>query len=157
MTFNTFADILDIICSFPYLQSVTLDESTVESNSVEKSASIQNKVLPSFVNSVRCRGGRQCLRGFLLWFLHHNEVPKLSSLNVGPIEEESTFEIGRYLAFAGSAINHLSISFDFSHNSHICAIQPIYRDSQTMVTSAPAKPNVSSIAERYKALGLGMC
>jgi hypothetical protein len=52
ITFNAFADILDIICSFPYLQSVALDESTVEleSSSVEKSARIQNKVLPSFVN-----------------------------------------------------------------------------------------------------------
>ena len=159
MTFNTFADILDIICSFPYLQSVALDESTVESSSVEKSALMQNKVLPCFVNSVRCRGGRRCLRAFLLWLLHHNKVPKLSSLDVGPIEEESTFEIGRYLAFAGSAINHLSISFDFRHNSHICAIGDPQLVLQTSSSSAHAKTNnVSSIAERYKALfGLDTC
>ena len=158
MIFNSFADILDIICSFPYLQSIALDESTVESSSVEKSSRIQNKVLPCFVNSVRCRGGRRCLRAFLLWLLQHNKIPKLSSLDVGPIEEESTFEIGRYLAFAGSAINHLSISFDFGHNSHICAIQS---DPQIMLqqTSADAKTNnASSIAERYKALfGLDIC
>ena len=158
MTFNAFTDILDIICSFPYLQSVALDESTVESSPVEESARIQNKVLPSFVNSVRCRGGRRCLRAFLLWLLHHNNIPKLSSLDVGPIEEESTFEIGRYLAFAGPAINHLSISFDFGHNSHICAIQLKYRDPQITLTSEHAKTKVSSIAERYKALfGLDTC
>ena len=121
MTFNTFADILDIVCSFPYLQSVALDESTVESSSVEESARIQSKVLPSFVNSVRCRGGRRCLREFLLWLLHHNNVPKLSSFDVGPVEEEITFKIGKYLAFLGPAINHLSISFGFGHFSHICA------------------------------------
>ena len=163
--FNTFADILDIICSFPYLQSVALDESTVESSTVEESESarIQNKVLPSFVNSVRCRGGRGCLRAFLLWLLHHNKIPKLSSLDVGPIEEESTFGIGKYLAFIGPAINHLSICFDFSHNSHICAIQPKDPDPQIMLplTSerrAKTTTNVPSIAERYKALfGIDIC
>jgi hypothetical protein len=154
ITFNAFADILDIICSFPYLQSVTLDESTVESSSVEKSARIQDKVLPPFVNSVRCRGGRRCLRAFLMWLLHHNIVPKLSSLDVGPIEEESNFEVGKYLASVGPAINHLSISFDFSHNSPICA----HHDPPILLTSEYAKPNVSSIAERYKALfGLDIC
>ena len=158
MTFNTFADVLDIICSFPYLQSVALDESTIESSSVKKSARIQNKVLPSFVNSVRCRGGRWCLRAFLSWLLNHNNVPKLSSLDVGPIEEESTFEIGRYLAFAGPAINHLSISFDFAHNSHICAIQLSYPDPQIMLASDHARTNIFSVAERYKALfGLDIC
>ena len=156
MTFNAFADILDIICSFPYLQSVALDESTVDSSAVDESR-IQNKVLPSFVNSVRCRGGRRCLRAFLLWLLHHNNVPKLSSLDVGPIEEESTFEVGKYLAFVGPAINHLSISFDFAHNSHICALQLKYHDPQILLTSERAKSK-SSIAERYKALfGLDIC
>ena len=158
MAFNAFADVLDIICSFPYLQSVALDESTVESSAVEKSTRILNKVLPSFVNSVRCRGGRGCLRAFLSWLLHHNNVPKLSSLDVGPIEEESTFEIGKYLAFVGSAINHLSISFAFGHNSHICALQLKYQDPQILLTTEHAKTNVTSIAERYKALfGLDIC
>ena len=158
VTFNAFADLLDIICSFPCLQSVALDELTVKSSSVEKSARIQNKSLPFSVNSVRCRGGRRCLRAFLLWLLQHNDAPKLSSLDVGPIEEESTFEIGKYLAFAGSAINHLSISFDFGHNSHICAIQPKYHDPQILLTSGRAKTNEASTAERFKALfGLDIC
>ena len=158
MTFNAFADVLDIICSFPYLQSVALDESTVESSSVEISARIQNKVLPSYVNSVRCRGGQRCLRAFLWWLLHHRNVPKLSSLDVGPIEEESTFEIGKYLAFLGPDINHLSISFDFAHNSHICALQLKYHDPHSPLTSGHAKTLVPSIAERYKALfGLDIC
>ena len=158
MTFNAFADILDIVCSFPYLQSVALDESTIESSSVEKSTRIQKRVLPSSVNSLRCRGGRRCLRAFLLWLLHHDNVPKLPNLDVGPIEEESTFEIGKYLAFVGSAINHLSLSFDFGHNSHICALQPKYHDPQILSTAEHAKINVSSVAKRYKALyGLDIC
>ena len=149
-TFNTFADILDIVCSFPYLQTIALDESTVESSSVEESARIQNKVLPSFVNSVRCSGGKGCLRPFLLWLLHHNNIPKLSSLDVGPIEEESTLEVGKYLAFVGPAINHLSISFDFGHVSHICSKEVKIRDPQTLLGS--------SISERYKALfGIDLC
>ena len=159
MTFNTFADVLDIICSFPYLQSVALDESTVESNSVEKSTRI-NKVLPPFVNSVRCRGGQRCLRAFLLWLLHHSNIPKLSSLDVGPIGEDSTLEIGKYLTFIGPALNHLSISFDFAHNSHICSVELKYHDSQIigMLTSEHTKKNASSVAERYKALfGIDIC
>ena len=156
MTFNALADILDIVCSFPYLQSIALDESTIESNSGEKSARIQNKVLPSSVNSLRCRGGRRCLRAFLSWLLHHNNVPKLSRLDIGPIEEENTFEVGKYLASLGSAINHLSLSFDFSHNSHICALQQKYHD--TGITAGHAKISVTSVAERYKALfGLDVC
>ena len=154
MAFNAFADILDIICSFPYLQSVALDELSVELGSVEKSARIQNKLLPSFVNSVRCRGGRECLRPFMLWLLHHKNVPKLSSLDVGPIKEETTFEIGKYLTFVGPAINHLSISFDFAHNSHICSLEPKYLDPQIMSNFEHAK----TIPERYKALfGIDVC
>ena len=158
MTFNAFADILDIICSFPYLQSIALDESTIESSSVEKSTRIQKRVLPSSVNSLRCRGGRGCLRAFLLWLLHHDNVPKLPNLDVGPIEEESTFEIGKYLAFVGPAVNHLSLSFDFSHNSHICALQLKNHDPHILSTAKHAKVNMSSVAERYKALyGLDVC
>ena len=158
MTFNAFADILDIICFFPYLQSVALDESTVESSSVEKSTRIRvkNKVLPSSVNSVRCRGGQGCLRPLMLWLLHHNNVPKLANLDVGPIEEEITFEVGKYLTFAGPAINHLSLSFNFNHNyTHLPALQ--YHDPQIMLV-AEISETVSPIAERYKALfGLDAC
>ena len=66
MTFNAFIDILDIICSFPHLQSVSLDQLTVETNSSEKSAHIKTKVLPSSVNSVRCRDST-FLRPFVSW------------------------------------------------------------------------------------------
>ena len=158
MTFNAFGDILDIICSLPYLQSVALDELSVELGSVENSPRIQNKVLPSFVNSVRCRGGQGCLRAFLLWLLHHNDVPKLSSLDIGPIKEESTFEVGKYLSFVGPAINHLSVSFDFAHNSHICSIESKYLDPEFILKSEHTKTNASSIPERYKALfGIDIC
>ena len=158
MAFNTFADILDIVCSFPYLQSVALDESTVESSSVEESARIQNKFLPSFVNSVRCRGGRGCLRPFMMWLRHHNNVPILSSLDVGPIEVQSNFfEVGKYLAFVGPAVNHLSLSFAFGHNSLVCSILK-YQGPQIMLTSEHSETKASSIAERYKALyGLDIC
>ncbi|KAF8817166.1 hypothetical protein BYT27DRAFT_7205011 [Phlegmacium glaucopus] len=155
--FRTFIDILDIICSFPYLQSVALDELTVETSSVTKSTCIQNKALPSSVNSVRCRGG--CLRTFLLWLLHHDNIPKLSNLDVGPIGEENIFEIGKYLAYVGPAMKHLSFSFDFSHNTHICGLQVF--ETQPLPTASYAKtraPSSLSIAERYKALfGLDVC
>ena len=155
MTFNAFADILDIICFFPYLQSVALDESTVESSSVEKSTRIRvkNKVLPSSVNSVRCRGGQGCLRALMLWLLHHNNVPKLANLDVGPIEEEITFEVGKYLTFAGPAIsNHLSLSFNFNHSyTHLPALQ--YHNPQIMLVAENAET-----VSRYKALfGLDAC
>ena len=158
MTFNTFADILEIICSLPYLQSVALDESTVESTSVEKSTRIKNKVLPSSVNSVRCRGGRGCLRAFLSWLVHHNNVPKISNLDIGPIDEEITFEVGKYLTFAGSALNHLSLSFNFGHNhTHISSLQ--YHHPQISLTAENAETKLSSsITERYRAFfGLDPC
>ena len=159
MTFNAFADILDIICSFPCLQSVALDELTVESSSVKKSTLIKNKVLPSSVNSVRCRGGWGCLRPFMLWLLNHNNVPKFANFDVGPVGEETTFEVGKYMAFAGPAIIHLSLSFNFGHNyTHLPALQ--YHDPQILLQTAVNAETrvVPSIAERYKAFfGLDAC
>ena len=155
MSFNTVIDILDIICSLPYLQSVALDELTVETGFENLLAHIQKKILPPTVNSVRCRGG-SCVRTFLLWLLHHNSIPKLSGLDVGPIKEESTFEIGKYIASAGPAVKHLSLSFDFGHNTHTCALEDYGK--QMLSITEHTKANVFSIAERYKALfGLDVC
>jgi len=151
-TFHAFIDILDIICSFPYLQSVALDELRVETSSVKTSPRIQDKVLPSSVNSVRCRGG--CLRTFLLWLLNHDNIPKLPNFDVGPIEDESIFEIGKYLVYAGPTIKHLSFSFNFGCNAHICGLQA----HETQTLSKTSVPSSFSIAERYKALfGLDAC
>lgn len=154
MTFNAFIDILDIICSFQRLQIIALDELTVDTSCVEKSTRTQNKVLPSSVSSVRCRGG--CLRSFLLWLLRHNNVPKLSNLDIGPITERSTFEFGKYLLSVGPALKHLSLSFDFGHNTHICSLQDY--GTRALLTAGYAKTNIASVAEHYKALfGLDTC
>lgn len=151
MIFNTFIDILDIICLFPCLQSVALDGLTVETSSVEESPRIHNKVLPSSVNSVRYRGG--CLRTFILWLLRHTNVPKIVDLDVGPIEEECIFAVGKYLVFNGPALKHLSFSFAFGHGTHLCS-----QNNDTQLLSTTEHTDVSSIARRYKALfGLDVC
>ena len=148
--FNAFIDILDIICSFPYLQSVVLDELTVKKDTVERLAHLQKKILPSSVNSMRCRGG--CLRILLSWLLHHNNVPKLSNLDIGPIEEETTFEIGKYVVLVGPAMKNLSFSFHFDHNTHTCALHDYD------ISREPPKTDISPIARRYKALyGIDAC
>lgn len=152
MTFNAFIDILDIICSFPCLQSIALEELTINTSCA--STRIQNKVLPSSISSVRCRGG--CLRSFLLWLLRHSNIPKLSNLDIGPVTEKSTFEFGKYLLSVGPALQHLSLSFDFGHNTHICALQDY--GSCHLLTAGYAKTTPSSVAEHYKALfGLDTC
>ena len=49
MTFNAFADILDIIlCSFPYLQLDALDESTVESTVESTWSSVEESLRTNF-------------------------------------------------------------------------------------------------------------
>ena len=150
MTFNTFIDILDIICSFPRLQSVALDGITVETSSVGRSTCIKNKVLPSFVNSVRYRGG--CLRTFLSWLLHHTNVPKIPHLYIGPIDQGNIFEVGKYVSFVGPALRHLSFSFDIGHSTHhSCAFQD-------PLTTEPEDMKVSSIARRYRKIyGFNVC
>jgi len=153
MAFNAFIDILDIICSFSYLRSVALDGITVETSSIGKSAHIQNKVLPSSVNSVRYRGGH--LRTFLSWLLHHTNVPKIARLYIGPIDQGNIFEVGKYLRSVGPALRHLSVSFDIGHNTHhSCTFQN--HDSQTMLTTEHLE--VSSIARHYrKIFGFNVC
>ena len=151
MAFNTFGDILDIICSFSCLQSVALDGITVEISSVGKSARIQNKVLPSSVNSVRYHGG--CLRTFLSWLLHHTKVPKIARLYIGPIDQENIFEVGKYLISVGSALRHLSVSLGIDHGTdHL-------HDIQTLLTTEVTEPTkVSSIARRYRTIfGFNVC
>ena len=150
ITFNFFIDILDIICSFPYLQSVALDDLTVKNGSVERLAHLQKKILPSSVNSIRCRGGY--LRTLLLWLLHHNNVPKLSNLDIGPIEEESILEMGKYVALVGPVMRDLSFSFNSDHDTHTCALHDYH------MTCEPPKTDISPIAKRYKALfGIETC
>ena len=152
MSFNSFIDILDIICLFPCLQSIALEGLTVvETSSVEKSPRIHNKVLPSSVNSVRYRG--EFLRTFLLWLLRHTNVPKITDLDVGPIQQECIFEVGRFLVFNGRVVKHISFTFAFSDDTHIC-----FQDNYTEALLTTEHTNASSIARRYKALfGLEIC
>ena len=155
MTFNAFIDILDVICSFPYLQSVALDELTIETNPSETSARIQNKVLPSSVNSLRYRDS-QYLRTLTSWLLHHKNIPKLSNFDIGPIDEENTFEVGKYLVSIGPALKRFSFSFKFGYNVHACTLQP---KLQTRLTDDHATPlKIFSAAKRFKELfGLEVC
>ena len=148
MTFKTFIDILDIICSFSCLQSVTVDGITVKASSVKKSTCIQNKALPSSVNSVRYRGG--CLRTFLSWLLHHTNVPKIACLCIGPIDQGSMSEVAKYVSSVGPALRHLSFSFDIGRSTHhSCAFQDLLTAEQM---------KVSSIARRYrKIFGFNVC
>ena len=163
MTFNAFIDILDIICSFPHLQSVSLDQLTVETNSSEKSARIKTKVLPSSVNSVRCRDST-FLRTFVSWLLHHQNLPKLSDFDIGPVDEGSAFGVGKYLSFVGPAMKYLSFSFDFgyTYTTHTCVVKgPEVGDFdiQALFTADQA-PHLKAfpMAERFKELfGLALC
>ena len=151
ITFNAFIDILDIICSFPYLQSIALDDLTVESGSVGRLAHLQTKILPSSVNSVRCRASG-CLRTLLLWLLHHNNVPKLSNLDVGPIEEETIFEMGKYVALVGPVMRDLSFYFNSDHDIHNCTLHDYD------IACEPPKIDISPISKRYRALfGIETC
>jgi len=149
MTFNAFIDILDIICLFPCLQSVALDGLTIQKSSVEKSACIKNKVLPASVNSVRCRG--EYLRTFILWLLQHDKIPKLSNLDIGPVKDQSIFDIGKYLVFVGPAMKHLSFSFEFDHDAQTCGLH-------NHGTQTAEQSEFLSIAKRYKAVfGIETC
>ena len=157
MTFNAFIDILDIICSFPHLQSVALDQLTVKTNSSDKLALIKTKVLPSSVNSVRCRDST-FLRPFVSWLLHHQSLPKLSDFDVGPVSEESALEVGKYLSFVGPAMKRFSFFFDFGYSTHACALQRLF-DVQAPLTAGRV-PSLKSfpLAERFKALfGVDVC
>ena len=156
MTFNAFIDILDIICSFPNLQSVALDRLTVKTNSSEKSPCTKTKVLPSSVNSVRCRDST-FLRTFVSWLLYHQSLPKLSSFDVGPVREEDAFEIGKYLISVGPAMKHFSFSFGFGYSTDGCALQ---RQIKDVDTQAPLTASLKAfpMAERFKALfGVDVC
>ena len=161
MTFNAFIDILDIICSFPNLQSVALDRLTVETNSSGKSAHIKTKVLPSSVNSVRCRDST-FLRIFVSWLLHHQCLPKLPDFDIGPIREDSVLEIGKYLISVGPAMKHFSFSFDFSYSADACGLQRQIEDFdiQEAPLMAGHAPSLKAfpMVERFKALfGFDVC
>ena len=150
MSFNSFIDILDIICSFSCLQSVAFDGITVETSSVEKSARIQTKVLPSSVNSVRYRG--KCLREFLSWLLHHTKVPKIARLCIGPIDRGNMYEVGKYLFSVGSALINVSLSFDIDQSTHHSCAFP------TPLTTEPEDMKLFPSARRYRTIfGFNVC
>ena len=157
MTFNAFIDILDIICSFPRLQSVALDQLTVETNSSEKSARIKTKVLPSSVNSVRCRDST-FLRTFVSWLLHHQSLPKISDFDVGPAGEDSIPEIGKYLASVGPAMKRFSFFFEFGYSTRACALQRQISIEAPLTTGHLPSLKAFPMAERFKELfGVDAC
>ena len=92
-----------IICSSPCLQSVTLEDLTVKTKSGKISSSPEKN--PTFARRER-HAYEHC---YHLWLPHHsNNMPKIFNLNTSPIEEESTFEIGKCIVLVGSAMKYRS-------------------------------------------------
>ncbi|CAA7269058.1 unnamed protein product [Cyclocybe aegerita] len=155
--FINFLDLLDLICLFPYLQSLVLEQVCWEAGGSGKNrAEIQSRVLPPFVDHLRLRNTP--LRELFTWIVLHPKLPKVSRLDVGPIEEYDTPYVGKYMFQIGSCFEHMSFSFGFGEKGHICATDFI--DKMRAASARPhyQRPAKVTMADRFwEVFGIDPC
>ncbi|KAF8158516.1 hypothetical protein B0H34DRAFT_462542 [Crassisporium funariophilum] len=122
VVFDSFLDVLNFICSFSRLGSLTLDQVTWGNfNQAKSNAAIHSKILPHTVDHLRLHDIP--LRQFIGWLNSHTKVPKVSHLDVGPLRAESTPFTGTYLVSLNSDLKHVALAFGIGNKGHICARQ----------------------------------
>lgn len=154
IVFETFGQVVDIICEFPLLRSVDL-----ESVHWGDCKSTVVKCLPPLVTNLRLQA---CpLRKFHSWLISQRPIPIINHLDVGPIDESDILEVGRYLVFLGHRLHTLKMSFRCGESGHRCPDNVVFdaNPSQTVLTSLDSKDNSSSLinAEFRKRVGGGTC
>lgn len=153
IVFETFGQVVDIICEFPLLRSVDLER--VHWGDCK---SVVVKRLPPLVTKLRLQA---CpLRKFHSWLMSQRPIPIIDHLDVGPIDESDILTVARYLVFLGHKLRTLKVSFKCGENGQRCPDNVVFdaNTSQTP-TSLDSKDNSSSIlnAEFRKRVGGGTC
>jgi hypothetical protein len=156
IVFETFGDVVDIICDLPLLRSVDLEG--VNWGDTKRSSTIV-KYLPPSVKELRLQA---CpLRKFLAWLLAQTPIPIIDHLDIGPIGESDILEVARYIVFLGHRLHTLKMSFRCEENGHRCSDNLVFdaNTSQTVPTPLDSKNNSSFriSAEFRKRVGGGTC
>jgi hypothetical protein len=127
-SFNNFLELLDLICSFRSLQSIGLDHiDYLKKTTTDQGVAVRKRVLPPFVDSLRIRDTP--LRAFLSWIISHPVPPKVTTLDMGPIEEDDVHYVGRLMSLLGPDLQHLSFAFGFGKIGHICTYETMIKNS----------------------------
>ncbi|KIM42945.1 hypothetical protein M413DRAFT_392188 [Hebeloma cylindrosporum] len=126
--FTNFLELIDLICSFRILQSIGLDSiDYLKKMTTDQAVADTKRALPPSANSLRIRDSP--LRAFLSWVVSHRVSPKITTLDVGPIEEDNVHYVGTLLSLLGPDILHLSLAFGFGKIGHICTFETMKHDS----------------------------
>lgn len=93
----------------------------------DQGVAAKERVLPPFVDSLKIRDTP--LRAFLSWVVSHPIPPKITTLDIGPIEEDDVHYAGALLSLLGPDIQHLSLAFGFGKIGHICTFETMIKNS----------------------------
>ncbi|KAF8972541.1 hypothetical protein BDZ97DRAFT_1599317, partial [Flammula alnicola] len=118
--FDTLLDLLDVVCSFPYLQFVGLDLVRLARRGTppHQRVAIQKRVLPPFVDHISLQNSS--FGGFLLWIISHVKLPRVSRFETAGVQEVDGPYFAKYLSLLGSDLKHVSFSISYGSNGHIC-------------------------------------
>ncbi|PPQ86321.1 hypothetical protein CVT25_005623 [Psilocybe cyanescens] len=153
ITFDDFHCVLDVICAFPYLQSLVLDH-VYWGKSGDTRGGIC-RMLPLSVVHLHLKHIN--LQQFTSWLLLHQKVPTVSRIEIGPLEERDVLSAGKYLSLIGPTIKHLSYSFGTCENGHICLFE-LFPELKSQETLEPDLSETTTPALHYKkCFGLSAC
>jgi hypothetical protein len=115
----------------------------------DQGVAVKERVLPTFVNSFRIRDTP--LRAFLSWVVSHPIPPKITTLDMGPIEEDDVHYAGALLSLLGPDIQHLSLAFGFGKIGHICTYETMIKNALQADPDRkpPERPASPTIKDRY--------
>jgi len=148
--FTTFLELLDLICPLRNLQSIRLDHiDYLKKMTKDQGDAVKGRVLPPFVNRLRIRDSP--LRAFLSWVTSQPVPPKVTNLDMGPIEGDEVHYAGGLLSLLAPNLHHLSLAFGFGKIGHTCTFDAMIKNSlqgdpDRRTYQRPAHP---TIGDRY--------
>lgn len=108
LRFSALMEVFDIICAFPQLETVVLDDLGWEDKSFDP-PKISGKQFPSSVRNLLLSNCYE--RDIFNWLLTHEPIPLLHRVELGSVSPLDAPSIGQYLKALGSELHSLRVAF----------------------------------------------
>lgn len=156
ITFDNFQCVVDIICSFPYLQCLQLNHVYWGKSKDVQGRNNISRLLPLSVTRLELKNTD--LQQFTSWLLSHPNLPAIPHIDIGPFEQKDIPCAGKYMSLIGPAITRLSYFFATVEIEHMCLFNIFPHLKLQDKPMAPDLSGTPTPASQYKlCFGLHIC